>query len=153
MILTDGAYKILYIKVSGTYYPIGCLTKNNFTEATTMLGTTTRANEDGWRTGRPTGQEYNINFNGLIDISGSTTIISYRDIVVLKRARTKIEWKIENSKGGDVDFGEGHFVSLGDDATIDNFTDFTGSIEGFGKPLIEIGNAYIDNDYIEDYYI
>ncbi len=59
----NGEIRILYIKQSGDFYPIGCLTSNSFSEDFETIGTTTRDN-DGWATSRPTKQSYTISFDG-----------------------------------------------------------------------------------------
>lgn len=153
MAFTDGVYKVLYIKSAGTYFPVGCLTDNNFQESVETISTTTRDNPDGWETDRPTKQRYSIDFSGVVDIVDNPATLSYRDIQSLKRNRTLVEWKIENAKGDDIDYGSGHITSLSDTAPIEEFISFSGNIKGYGQPLILTGNLYIDSDYIDDYYI
>lgn len=148
----DGVYKLLYIKVSGTFFPIGCLTDNSFEESVEMIDTTVRTNTDGWATSRPTKQQFSASFSGLIDVDSSATIVGFRDIQALKRGRTKIEWKIENSQGGKVDYGEGYITSLSDAATIDEFISFSGTITGYGQPQIADGGKYVEYEYSNDYY-
>ena len=136
----NGTYKVLYIKVGADYFPIGCLTENSFSEGAEMISTTTRANTDGWGSSIPTTQNYNISFSGVISVDDmGATVITYRDIQDLKRARTKIEWKIFSSEGGDTDTGSGYITSLSNSATIDEMVSFNGEIVGFGLPIVTDG--------------
>ena len=102
-----------------------------------MLGTTTRDN-NGWTTSVPTNQSYNISFDGLIINTnfngGDFTKISYDRLRVLKRSRTLIEWKIQDTNKVFVDNGKGYIVNLSDSSSIDEFVTFTASIEGYGEP-------------------
>lgn len=151
MSLNNGLYKILYIKSDSVYFPIGCLISNSFSESVEMLGTTTRENTDGWKSSIPTLQEYSISFDGLITFDDrGETVITYAEIKALKRARTKIEWKIMSNLGGDTDEGTGYIVSLGDSATIDEYTSFNGEIVGFGIPTITAGTVIPSPPDIED---
>jgi len=143
---TEGKYKILYIKKDDDYFPIGCLTGNSFKESADMLETTTRDNSDGWKSSIPTSQSYDISFNGIIFHGSSTKLITYREIISLKRSRTKIEWKIENGKSIDVDYGYGYITSLGDGADVGEYVSFSGAIVGFNKPLeLECGLVTISD--------
>lgn len=132
---TNGAYKVLSIKVRGNYLPVGCLTENSFSESVETISTTVRTNPNGWATSRPTIQSYNIDFSGLIlQDSLSATFCTFNDIRTFKRGRELIEWKIENDVGVS-DYGKGYIVSLGDTANIDEFVSFNGSITGYGEPI------------------
>lgn len=132
---TNGAYKVLSIKVRGNYLPVGCLTENSFSESVETISTTVRTNPNGWSTSRPTIQSYNIDFSGLIlQDSLSAEFCTFNDIRTFKRGRELIEWKIENDVGVS-DYGKGYIVSLGDTANIDEFVSFNGSITGYGEPI------------------
>jgi predicted secreted protein len=135
----DGTYKLLYIFVSGIYYPIGCLTSQSFSESADMLETTTRQNAGGWKTSIPTNQSYNISFSGLIttDNKGGT-ILTYNDLQALKRAKTLINWKTNNESTGFSDFGMGYITSLDNNAEVDSVIDFSASIEGYGEPVLQL---------------
>ncbi len=146
----NGTFRILYIKSGGDYFPIGCLTDNSFTEQVEMLDSTTRANSDGWTSGRPTRQSFNISFSGLMTFDDlGETVIDYSMLQSLKRARTKIEWKIYHTLGGDTDFGSGFITSLSNDAPIDESVSFTGEIIGFGEPLVTVGVPEIINPLVD----
>jgi predicted secreted protein len=135
----DGTYKLLYIFVSGTYYPIGCLTSQSFSEQSDMLDTTTRQNAGGWKTSIPTNQSYNISFSGLIttDNKGGA-ILTYNDIQALKRSRTLINWKTNNEATGYSDFGMGYITSLSNDAEVDSAIGFSAEIMGYGEPVLQL---------------
>ena len=137
----NGTYKILYIKKSSVFYPIGCLTSNSFSENADMLDTTTRDNA-GWKTSRPTNQGYSISFDGLITQElVLSSVVTYAEIKQLKRNKTLIDWKIEDSVGN-IDLGSGYFTDIGDSAEIDSMTSFNGSITGYGKPIDPISEIY-----------
>lgn len=138
--MSNGAYKILSIKVAAVYFPIGCLTSNSFSEGVEMIDTSTRDNTNGWKSSKPTAQSYSISFSGLLTFDDrGATVITYEEIKLLKRARTKIEWQIASSEGGDTETGEGYFTSLSDSAEIDSFLSFTGNIQGYGEPTTTAG--------------
>jgi len=144
----NGTYKILLISLSGNpYYPIGCLDTNSFSETVDMLGTTVRTNNGGWKSSIPVGQGYNISFSGLVTleqtIAGSTT---YNDLRIIKRSRQIIGWKITDGSGFE-EKGAGYITALSDEASIDNFVSFSGSIEGVGVPTI---SAATNNDLVAD---
>lgn len=135
--MLNGTYKILYIKSGSTFYPIGCLTGNSIAEEAEMLDSTTRDNTDGWTSGVPTTQAYSISFSGILTLdSRGGTVITYSELKTLKRARTKIEWKITSSEGGDTDEGYGYIVSLGEAQGVDEAITFDGEIIGTGNPSV-----------------
>jgi hypothetical protein len=118
---------ILSIEVGGVYLPIGCLTNNSISENLETIN----SQRDQWTYARPTLQGYSISFNGLLtkdDLGGS--IIDYPAIEALKRARTKINWKM--SIEGASQQGSGYFTDLSDAAGMDQYISFNGSILGWG---------------------
>jgi hypothetical protein len=143
--MIDGTYRILYIKYSGVYLPIGLLTSESFSEGVDMIDTTTRDNA-GWKTSRPTNQSYNISFEGLIKNTnfngGDFTKISLDKLRVFKRNRTLIEWKLQDNALTFVDTGSGYITELGDSSSIDEFISFNANIEGYGTPTSESGLVY-----------
>jgi len=144
-----GTNKILYIDLGGTFFPVGCLTDNSFSEAVEVLDTTVRTNTDGWSSVVPTRQSYNISFNGVLtldDAGGS--ILAYSSLQLFKRGRTKINWRI-NSQVGDTDSGTGYITSLSNSAAIDEFVSFSGEIVGVGLPVTSAMPPIITNKWIE----
>lgn len=150
MSASNGTYKILYLKSGSEYFPIGCLTENSFNEEVSMLDSTTRDNSDGWGSGVPTRQSYNISFSGLAtfdDLGG--TVISYSALQALKRGRTKIDWRIYSSLGGDTDYGSGYITSLSNSAAVDEYVSFSGEIIGTGLPIFEEGVPPVVNPLVD----
>ena len=149
--MIDGAYRLLFLKWEGVYLPIGCLTSDSFSESSEMLDTTTRDN-GGWKTSTPTMQSYNINFEGIIintNFSGGNFVkISLDRLRVLKRNRTLIEWKTQDTNLTFVDSGKGHITSLSDSATSDEFITFSAEIEGYGEPISASGGVTNTNVYM-----
>ena len=141
----DGSNRLLYIKWEDVYLPVGCLTGDSFSESSEMLDTTTRDNA-GWKTSTPTLQSYNISFDGLVINTlfngGDFTKVSYDRLRQLKRSRTLIEWKLQDSNLTFVDSGSGYITELGDSSNIDEFITFNGGIEGYGTPNSVSGIIY-----------
>ncbi len=137
-----GDNELLYIYDSGTYYPIGCVTGQGFSESANMLDTTTRKNTSGWTTSIPTTQSYDIRANAVVtttDISG--TVMTYEDIMTLKRAKTKIGWKINSEVTGYSDFGEAYISSISRVAEMDSFIVFSIELVGWGQPVRALDSA------------
>ncbi len=133
--LYKGDIRMLYIKEDATWYPVACLIGSPFKEDVEMLNTTTRENE-GWETFLPTKQSYSINFNGLqlLTISGGdTTKMSYDRLKFIKRNRTLVEWKIEDTGGLFDETGYGYIQRLGEDNQVGEFLEFDGIIVGYGE--------------------
>ena len=140
----------MYIKEAAVWYPIGCLTENSFSESVSMLDTTTRDNTDGWSTSIPTTQSFSISFSGLIETTDlGTTIMTYDDLTALKRARTKIEWKVESSEGGNDQSGYGYITSLGDSSSVGAFVTFNGEIVGWSIPVTTTWTAPTEPSLID----
>jgi predicted secreted protein len=120
-----GDLRILSIDSGGGFVEIACLTDNSMSETADMLDTTTRDNE-GWRTYRPGAQTGSIDFSGVLETSGSLTFDGLR---VLARAGTLIDWKVSSTEGGDTYSGEGYISSLSEEASVESFVTFSGSIQ------------------------
>jgi hypothetical protein len=136
--MIDGTYSILYIKIDDVFIPVGCLTSDSFTEQSDMIDSAT-VNSSSWKTSRPTNQGYNISFEGLlintIFNGGDSTKVSLDKLKLLKRNRTKIEWKIQENNSIIFEIGYGYITSLSKNANIDEFISFSANIQGFGTPL------------------
>jgi hypothetical protein len=92
MNLINGTYSLLYIRSDDVFYPISCLNNNSFSENTTMNGTSTRRNPNGWKTSIPIIQGYSINFSGVISLFGDEQQhYGYGYLEDLKRNRTEIQ--------------------------------------------------------------
>ena len=134
--MQDGSDRILYI-YDGTeleWFPIGCLTSNSFSEQTEMIGATMRSDADGWTQSLPTFQSFTISFSGVLTLDDrGATIINYESLQALKRARTKIQWRVTSDEG-EAETGYGYIVSLSNAASVNEFVTFDGSIQGVGAP-------------------
>jgi len=131
MAFVDGSIRILHIKVSDVWTPIGCLTSNNISESSETIVTTTRDNA-GWNTIRPVTQSFEIGFTGLKDPENA---LSYEQVKAYKRDRTRIEWRIDAGAGSDVDYGFGYVTQLEETADAGDLVTFSGTIQGYGKPF------------------
>ena len=131
-----GSERLLYIKVGGDWFPIGCLTSNSFSETVQTIDTSFRGNTAGWQTVVPTVQTASISFSGIAtnDDRGGT-VITFSDIKSLKRNRTEIEWQVAQSDGTwDAESGSGYIVSLSEASPLENFVSFEGEILVSGAP-------------------
>ncbi len=139
MEFTNGQDRILFIKLNGNWLPVGCLTDNSMQESAEMIDTTTRDNQ-GWTTSRPVLQSYSIGFNGLqlntTVAGGNFNAASYDKLKQLKRDKTLLDWKIEGTVYPIVDYGQGYTTQLSEANNIDEFMSFSGTITGYGKPLM-----------------
>lgn len=135
--MIKGGNNILYIKIGSEFLPVSCLTSNSFTEQSDFIDYAT-INSASWKTSRPTNQSYNISFDGLIENTnfnnGNSAKISLDRLKVLKRTRTKIEWKTQDNNLVFINTGFGYIKSLGKISNIDEFISFNCEIEGFGTP-------------------
>lgn len=136
----NGEDRILYIKINGVYMPIGCLTGNGLDESGEMLDTTTRDNE-GWRTERMMLQSYTISFSGLQVNStvagGNFNVASYDRLKLLKRARARIEWKLQGAVYPVVDYGKATISALSEISNAGELMSFSGTLNGYGKPMVQ----------------
>jgi hypothetical protein len=142
-----GEDRILYLKISGSYMPIACLTDNPFSESSEFIDTTTRDNV-GWKTSRPMMQGYSISFNGLqvnsTVVGGNFDVISLDKLKVLKRAKILLDWKIEGNFPI-VDFGKCYIRDLSEGNAVGEFITFSGTLEGFGIPNMTTSGINIIN--------
>lgn len=149
MEFTNGEDRILYIKQLGNWLPIGCLTANSLSESSEMIPTTTRDN-NGWATSRPTMQNYSISFEGLqintTVAGGFFGIASYDTLKLLKRNKTLLDWKIQGSTFPVVDYGKCYITEISESASVGEFLSFSGSITGYGKPLVRTVGDFVLND-------
>lgn len=137
--------RILYIKQAGDFVPIACLTANSINENTEMFQTTTRASE-GWNTSLPDNQSYNLSFSGINQQSG----ISLETLQILKRNRIRISWGI-GVIGDIVEEGLGYIVDLNCDDEVNLKSKFSGSIQGYGKPIQNLSAIGVDlDDFLND---
>lgn len=145
----NGSDRILFVKLLGIWLPVGCLTDNSLSESSEMLNTTTRDN-DGWYTGRPTTQNYVINYSGLqintTVAGGNFEVASYDKLKQLKRNRTLTDWKIEGALFPVVDYGKCYVTELSEASAVDEFLTFSGTMTGYGKPLTKTKGEFVLSD-------
>ena len=144
-----GEERILYIKLNGDFMPIGCLSENSFSESSETIDTTTK-DTFGWATSRPTNQSYSISFSGIqvnSTVAGGTfTVASYDRLKELKRGRQLLDWKIQGSTFPIVDYGKAYLNEISEAATVGELITFSGTLTGFGKPLMaSIGVVLLNN--------
>jgi hypothetical protein len=149
MNFVNGEDRILYLKLNGLYVPMACLTSNGIDENSTFIDTTTRDNK-GWNTSKPISQSYTIPFSGLqintTASKGRFDLASYDRIKKLKRDRILLEWKIQGSIYPIVDYGKGYISDLSSSESVGEFLSFSGSITGFGEPLVQdLGGVLLNN--------
>lgn len=130
--MIQGKDSILSIKFEGNYVPISCETSTSFSESSEMVNTTTRDNE-GWTTSLPTSQSYEITLEGQCVIESASNLLSYWELVKLKRAKTLVEWKINTLSGAYVDQGFAYINSINNVAPADAYMTFTMTMVGYGK--------------------
>ena len=144
-----GDDRILYIKLNGSWMPIGCLTSNSFSESAEMMDTTTRDNQ-GWTTSRPTMQSYSISFEGLqinTTMAGGTfTVASYDMLKLLKRDKTLLDWKTQGTVYPIVDYGKAYINEISDASSVGELISFSGNLTGFGKPLVTTRETVVLNN-------
>jgi predicted secreted protein len=124
-----GSSRILYIKDT-TWKAIGCETSNSLSESISLFNSTQSSTTNGWTSFRTGAVEYSISFDGIID---STSSFNYFDLVALKRARTKIEWKIESADDVYRQTGFGYFSDISESSPVDGYVSFSGNITGYGS--------------------
>ena len=128
-----GKESIIFIKFRGVWTPISCESSNSFTEDAQMLETTTRDNK-GWATSIPTMQSYSLSISAETMLESNSEILSYYNLVELKRNKTLVEWRREVADGAYIDSGKAYITNIGDSAEADGFVNFNLTLQGFGKP-------------------
>jgi len=89
--MNEGNFSILYLRLGGSFVPIGCVSDNGFNEDVELLPTTTRQT-NGWSTSRPNVQSYSISFTGYSEFSiFGSDIASLDRLQILKRNRALVE--------------------------------------------------------------
>lgn len=144
-----GDDRILYIKLNGSWMPIGCLTSNSFSETTEMIDTTTRDNQ-GWTTSRPVMQSYSISFEGIqintTMAGGVFTVASYDRLKLLKRDKILLDWKTQGTVYPIVDYGKAYINEISDASAVGELISFSGNLTGFGKPLVTTRETVVLNN-------
>lgn len=134
MAFLEGDDRILYVKISSTWVPLGCLESNSFSESAEMLPTTTRET-GGWETSVPISQSYTIGFTGVQVKTIDNTKISYDSLKTYKRNKTLLDWKIQDAVSGLIDLGKAYISSLSETADAGDVLVFDGEMTGYGLPI------------------
>ena len=127
MALHKADNKILYLYISPDWVPIGCATEHSFSDRVDLIDVLI----DEWAASVPANQGYDISFTG-IQVESDTTIRSYDELKLIKRAKTLIQWKIEDTITADQVTGYGFITSISESAPAGDLLTFDGSILGFG---------------------
>ena len=125
----DASLKILYIRSGGAWVPIGCLTSNSIGEETQFINTTTRVS-GGWETALPSNQTYTIEADAFS--TRKPGVLSYKDLLVLKRSRSLLEWKLEDDV--DRETGFAYIAEISEEAEAGGLVVFSIVLVGQGVP-------------------
>lgn len=144
-----GEDRILFVKVNNAWLPIGCLTDNAMDESSEFIDTTTRDNQ-GWKTSRPTVQEYNISFSGIqintTVAGGNFNVASHDKLEQLKHDRILVDWKVQGTVYPIVKYGKCYISTLSDANPVGELVTFSGTAIGYGKPLsASLGTVVLNN--------
>lgn len=126
---------ILEIDIGEGFIPIGCLTGFNESEETQTIPTTTRDN-DGWRSSRGTYQTKSINFSAYLN--DDNAILSYPDLVDIKRDGIIFDWRVED------DDGRGFFTEMSIEQSVGTEVQYSGSIKVVGAPSADPQLPFVD---------
>lgn len=125
--LIQGDDKILYIRSAGVWVPLGCTTSNAMQEELEFISTTTRVS-GGWETSLPSGQSYSIEAEAFTTRDGG--VLSYLALRDLKRSRSEVEWKLEDSENRET--GVAFISQIGETSEVGELISFSISLIGQG---------------------
>jgi hypothetical protein len=138
----SGSLFMLYIRNSGTWKPVACLTSNGISESWDFAETVTKC-DPGVTRRKPTTYSYEIPFEGVFtDTSGAggdTAKASWDTIKNIARAKTLTEYQIallrENGTEDpnfSAQFGSAYFSALDITGAEGEFITFSGTMLGDG---------------------
>jgi hypothetical protein len=138
----SGSLFMLYIRNSGTWKPVACLTSNGISESWDFAETVTKC-DPGVTRRKPTTYSYEIPFEGVFtDTSGAggdTAKASWDTIKNLARAKTLTEYQIALLKENGTEdpnfnaqFGAAYFSALDITGAEGEFITFSGTMLGDG---------------------
>lgn len=143
-----GNDKIVFIKRSGVYTPVGCLTVNGISEESEVFDTTTR-NSQGWKTSLPDLQGFTITLEG-VQIRNAN-LIDIDTLKALKRAQQRISWGIGSASDEIEEEGKGYIIQIEDNAEVNQNATFSATIQGWGEiNVVQFGLGADLNDFLED---
>ena len=138
----SGSLFMLYIRNSGTWKPVACLTSNGISESWDFAETVTKC-DPGVTRRKPTTYSYEIPFEGVFtDTSGAggdTAKASWDVIKTIARAKTLTEYQIALLKDDGTEepnfaaqFGTAYFSALDITGAEGEFITFSGTLLGDG---------------------
>jgi len=138
----SGSLFMLYIRNSGTWKPVACLTSNGISESWDFAETVTKC-DPGVTRRKPTTYSYEIPFEGVFtDTSGAggdTAKASWDVIKNIARAKTLTEYQIallltngSEDPNFDAQFGTAYFSALDITGAEGEFITFSGTMLGDG---------------------
>ncbi len=138
----SGSLFMLYIRNSGTWKPVACLTSNGISESWDFAETVTKC-DPGVTRRKPTTYSYEIPFEGVFtDTSGAggdTAKASWDTIKNLARAKTLTEYQIAllredgtEDPNFSAQFGAAYFSALDITGAEGEFITFSGTMLGDG---------------------
>ena len=149
MDFTKGEDRLLFIKVNGSYVPVGCISAFSFDEQSEFIETTTRDN-NGWNTSRPINQDYTFNFTGIqvntMVAGGNFDLASYDRIRDFKRKKILVDWKLQGTIYPIVDFGKCYIQSISVSENVSEFITFSVNVIGYGEPKQQSLNSVLLNN-------
>ena len=152
--MTKGDNILLYIKIGAIWTKVGAVTGNSLSEVVSMVDSTVNeevgSTDSGWIGSLPNLRSYTLNFSGVMYYSSEPNKVTYEQIKLLKRARTKIEWRLEaTGVESERTQGFGYISNISQSSSIDDFTYYDCSIVGFGAIVTypKLIEAYIITEY------
>lgn len=137
---TQGKLVLLAIDPTGgtDYDTIVCLTSNSFSSDTNVIDGNSKCGSDQ----SPGTQSETIDFEGQQYINPDAGTVSAADLYTLKKNQTTFGWKIfeEPSRAGSITKeGQGFLSSYSEDAGVDDYATFSGTItiKGLATQTIE----------------
>jgi hypothetical protein len=138
----SGSLFMLYIRNSGTWKPVACLTSNGISESWDFAETVTKC-DPGVTRRKPTTYSYEIPFEGVFtDTSGAggdTAKASWDTIKTIARAKTLTEYQIALLRTDGTEepnfaaqFGTAYFSALDITGAEGEFITFSGTLLGDG---------------------
>jgi hypothetical protein len=138
----SGSLFMLYIRNSGTWKPVACLTSNGISESWDFAETVTKC-DPGMTRRKPTTYSYEIPFEGVFtDTSGAggdTAKASWDTIKGIARAKTLAEYQIALLRDNGTEdpnfaaqFGTAYFSALDITGAEGEFITFSGTLLGDG---------------------
>lgn len=128
-----GKNQILYFYIDNAYFPLACLTSNDFTKTLDLTdGTVTKCNDNPEPI--PGRVSYAGSFEG-IAIEDDTVRASIEALHDIIDAKEKVYWKLETTKSNSTSwtrYGQAYLNELTETAPAEGELTFNGSLTGVG---------------------